>query len=99
MRNADMALYRAKATGGAAFAYDEACAPAPKPAWQEECAAPAIEQIRTLLSARGRCGQRAIGRFRGAAALEQPELGRVSPDRFLSLAEETRLSLPIGHGC
>jgi predicted signal transduction protein with EAL and GGDEF domain len=76
MRNADMALYRSKATGGAACAYDPSLRARAEPARQEErCAGRGAEQF--LLQYQPVVDRAAsVGGFRGAAALAQPELGR-----------------------
>ncbi|NOW46917.1 diguanylate cyclase (GGDEF)-like protein [Novosphingobium sp. SG751A] len=100
MRNADFALYRAKRNGrGMHSAFDEALrAEAEARAWLEEALRAAVERqefemfYQPVVDARS---ERLVG-FESLLRWNSPELGRVSPDRFLSLAEDTRLSLPIG---
>lgn len=100
MRNADFALYRAKRNGrGMHSAYDEALrAEAEARAWLEEALRSAVEQQEFELFYQpvvDAGSERLVG-FESLLRWNSPELGRVSPDRFLSLAEDTRLSLPIG---
>jgi len=100
IRNADTAMYRAKAEGKSTFAFYEA-------------QMTAVARQRLRLEGRLRealpanefrlCFQPKVslrdGRIGAAEALlrwENPELGRVGPDQFIPVAESNGLILPIG---
>jgi EAL domain-containing protein (putative c-di-GMP-specific phosphodiesterase class I) len=100
MRDADVAMYRAKRSGKARYAL-----------FEETMSARAMERldlIDNLLRALAREElalhyqpkvSLATGRIVGFEALlrwEHPERGRLLPERFVSLAEETGLIVPIG---
>ncbi len=100
MRNADFALYRAKRGGrGCHAAFDEALKDeAEARARLETSLQRAIEHeefelfYQPVVDARS---ERLVG-FEALLRWNSPEMGQVAPDRFLALAEETRLIMPIG---
>mgnify|MGYP006279784441 CR=1 FL=1 len=100
LRNADAAMYSAKRQGGDTYAF-----------YAEQLTARAHERVRiegNLRHALDR-GELSLeyqpqidaesGRMFGVEALlrwDHPDMGRVSPGRFIGLAEETGLIIPIG---
>ncbi|MBX9960638.1 MAG: EAL domain-containing protein [Burkholderiaceae bacterium] len=101
LKKADMAMYRAKATGrGRVVFFEEGM----NVAQQEQSL---LERELRLAIARGQLSLRyqprillADGRLAGAEALlrwEHPELGQVSPEKFIPLAEEVGLIDELGH--
>ena len=100
LRDADVAMYRAKAEGRARTAVFEAGAGS----------APTMRQLEADLRSADLLGQLrvhylpivdvATGRVKGLEALarwQHPRLGLVSPERFLALAVETGLIVGIDH--
>ncbi|MBB5393862.1 MULTISPECIES: EAL domain-containing protein [unclassified Herbaspirillum] len=100
IRHADIAMYRGKQTGRNNFQFYT-------PAMNEQ----ALERLRIEADLRGALENNefllhyqpkvdlASGRVVGSEALirwQHPQLGMVSPARFIGLAEETGLILPIG---
>lgn len=100
LRNADAAMYRAKALGRNRFQY-----------WSEAMNARMSEQLALLGQLRGAVERNELrlhyqpqvslpdGRISGVEALvrwQHPELGLVSPAKFIPLAEESGLIEPIG---
>jgi EAL domain-containing protein (putative c-di-GMP-specific phosphodiesterase class I) len=100
LKHADAAMYRAKEQGGNGLQF-----------YAQEMGALAEERV-TLQNALCRALERRefelhyqpqvdlmSGRIRGVEALirwRRPDVGLVAPDRFISLAEETGLIVPIG---
>lgn len=100
MRNADFALYRAKREGrGCHSAYDEALrVEAEARAAMETALRRAVEReefelfYQPVVDAKN---ERVVC-FEALLRWNSPEMGRMPPHSFLSLADETRLILPIG---
>jgi diguanylate cyclase (GGDEF)-like protein len=100
IRSADLALYRSKDAGGGAFhAYEPQLHMAAEERRVLEIALrSAIEQGQMHLNYQP-VVDAATGQLDGFEALlrwTHPEFGNVSPDKFVSLAEEARLIAPIG---
>lgn len=97
-RNADFALYQAKATGANYCVFSPAMSAEASEALEiEEALGVALEKkylklvYQPLYSHTGELtGFEALLRF------QHPRLGNVSPARFIPVAEETRLIMPIG---
>jgi diguanylate cyclase (GGDEF)-like protein len=100
MKNADAAMYSAKDNGRANFRF-----------FTEEMNAQGVERLRLESSLRQALGKNelflmyqpqmdiATGRITGLEALlrwQHPELGLVPPDRFIRIAENSGLIIPIG---
>ncbi|KXX64738.1 EAL domain-containing protein [Marichromatium gracile] len=100
IRNADAALYRAKAGGGGTFDF-----------YTEELTAHAFEQVLLEGSLRQALAEESFvlhyqpqlelngERLHGLEALvrwQHPELGLVAPGKFIPLAEESGLIVPLG---
>jgi diguanylate cyclase (GGDEF)-like protein/PAS domain S-box-containing protein len=100
MRQADLAMYRSKAAGRNAVRFFD---PAMELAVMERAAMEddlrrAIEANRFLLHYQAQVT--GDGRVTGAEVLvrwQHPQQGLVPPDKFIPLAEETGLILPLGH--
>ncbi|MDQ1397330.1 MAG: hypothetical protein QOG64_2589, partial [Acidimicrobiaceae bacterium] len=100
LRNADSAMYRAKERGRARFElFDEAMRQqAVARLDMENALRRAVERDQLRIVYQPEIDLR-TGHIRGTEALlrwHHPELGVLKPDRFLALAEETGLILPIG---
>ncbi len=100
MRNADTAMYRAKEAGrnGYAFYTEEMTSQALQRVLLENNLRKAVEQDELLLHFQPQLEMES-GRIIGTEALLrwwQPASGLISPDRFIPLAEESGLILPIG---
>ncbi|UTW13398.1 putative bifunctional diguanylate cyclase/phosphodiesterase [Marinobacterium rhizophilum] len=100
LRNADMSMYLAKQTGGGSYEF-----------YRPEIGAKKAQRLELLKALRRALDQRefvlhyqpqvelASGRIVGVEALlrwQCPERGLVSPERFIPLAEESGLVVPIG---
>jgi diguanylate cyclase (GGDEF)-like protein/PAS domain S-box-containing protein len=100
LKNADMAMYRAKSAGGSAFAlYDENFGlQATKRLTLETELHKALERDELELHYQPQFDCRS-GKLTGLEALlrwRHPERGLVSPNVFITIAEETGLIIPIG---
>jgi diguanylate cyclase (GGDEF)-like protein/PAS domain S-box-containing protein len=99
MKHADLAMYKSKQTGRNALHFFD---PVMQTLLIERAAAEAnlhraIEDHQFLLHYQAQVVDK--GRVTGVEALvrwQHPELGMVLPDKFISLAEETGLILPLG---
>jgi len=100
MKQADLAMYKSKAAGRNMIRFFD---PALEVAVKERAALEAdlrraIDEKQLLLHYQAQIvGE---GRVTGAEALvrwQRPEHGMVSPDKFIPLAEDTGLILPLGH--
>jgi predicted signal transduction protein with EAL and GGDEF domain len=100
LRNADLALYRAKAEGKGTFRFFEA---------EMDARAQARRQLEIDLRAALACGGLEVhyqplvtlstGEITGLEALVRwphPSRGYIAPSEFISLAEETNLIMPLG---
>ncbi len=101
MRNADVAMYRAKALGKAQYCvFDETMLSAAAGRLRLE-----VDLRRALSDQQFKLEYQPIihlqtGEIQGFEALvrwEHPSQGRISPDRFLSVAEETGDIIPLGN--
>jgi diguanylate cyclase (GGDEF)-like protein len=101
LKNADLALYRAKADGRGVFRFFEADMDA-----QVKTRRALELELRTALND----GEfelyyqplvgtrdRKVRSFEALVRWNHPTRGLVAPDRFIPLAEETRMILPLGH--
>ena len=100
IRNADTAMYQAKASGRNTYAYYDAklTEQAMERVHMEAALRKAIDQGQLFLQYQPqvRCD---TGEVTGVEALvrwQHPELGLYSPGRFIPLAEETGLIIPLG---
>ena len=100
MRNADLAMYRAKAAGGGGFAsYDPRCTPAwwTGSSWRPTCGSPwsaASWPCTTSRPSTWPTGE--IVGFEALVRWQHPTRGLVRPLDFIPIAEATGLIVPLG---
>lgn len=99
-RNADMAMYKSKRSGGGIYQYytQEMNVAAHEHIQLEAALRKAIQNQEFILHYQPQLNLRdgTITRVEALIRWEHPELGIVSPAKFIPLAEETGLILPIG---
>ncbi|MBL8671115.1 MAG: EAL domain-containing protein [Alphaproteobacteria bacterium] len=100
LRNADSAMYSAKARGGSTYAFFAAAmndAAVSRLALETQLRA-AVESDQFLLHYQPKVdlASRQLVGFEGLIRWDSPTSGRIAPDRFIPLAEETGLIAPIG---
>lgn len=98
-RNADFAMYRAKATGAGFCAFSLAMSEEASETLEiEEALGSAIEEnyLRLVYQPLYSQGGELTG-FEALLRFHHPRLGNISPGRFIPIAEETRLIVPIGN--
>jgi len=101
LKRADMALYRAKEEGKNTFQFysPDLGARSEEKLKIETCLRDALAQNQLSLHYQAKVDMK-TGAIRGVEALlrwSHPELGSVSPTRFIPIAEECGLIVPIGH--
>ncbi|WP_146502957.1 putative bifunctional diguanylate cyclase/phosphodiesterase [Rubinisphaera italica] len=100
LRDADMAMYEAKAAGKACFAvFDHTLHSKAKLRLQIENGLRQAIELNELFLAYQPIISLETGRLSGVEALLRwvhPELGNINPDKFISIAEETGMIVPIG---
>jgi diguanylate cyclase (GGDEF)-like protein len=100
LRNADMALYRAKAAGRGAFRFFEAemndDAQLRRSLQLDLRRAIEAEEFELFYQPQVRLKTRRISGFEALLRWRHPERGLVMPERFIPLAEETGLIIPLG---
>jgi diguanylate cyclase (GGDEF)-like protein/PAS domain S-box-containing protein len=100
LKNADMAMYRAKSAGGSWFdLYDEELgAMASQRLSMETALHKALDRNEMLLHYQPQfsCESGELIGFEALLRWQHPERGLLAPDAFLGIAEETGLIVPIG---
>ena len=100
LKNADMAMYRAKGAGGSWYElYDEGLGTAASQRLAMETALhKALEHDEMVLHYQPQfdCDSGKLIGFEALLRWQHPERGLIGPDAFLSIAEETGLIVPIG---
>ncbi|HEY0846912.1 MAG TPA: EAL domain-containing protein [Noviherbaspirillum sp.] len=100
LKNADMAMYRAKGAGGSWYElYDEGLGTAASQRLAIETALhKALERDEMVLHYQPQfdCDTGKLIGFEALLRWQHPERGLIAPDAFLSIAEETGLIVPIG---
>ena len=100
MRDANIAMYRAKAQGRAQYAmFDSALhAEVSSQLWLESALRRAIEQQQLYLAYQpsSTCERVRSRQSKRSARWVHPERGAIEPDRFIRVAEESGLIVPLG---
>jgi diguanylate cyclase (GGDEF)-like protein len=100
LKNADIALYQVKRRGknGFAFYEDSLSVPLQHRAEMERLLRQALDngEFELLYQPQINLGSSQVEGFEALIRWNSPELGRISPDQFIRIAEETQLIIPIG---
>ena len=100
VRNADIAMYRAKSRGKAAFVvFDEVmhADAVSRLRWNRTCAwRRSVGNFGSIINRSCHCAPASYEASRPCCDWYHPDLGLIRPDDFIPLAEETQLILPVG---